>query len=148
MPEFAAYSALFVSAFLSATLLPGSSEAALVGLLAAGRGDPLALIAVATVGNVLGSVVNWVMGRFFAHFRDRRWFPVNQKSYERAIAWYERFGIWSLLFAWLPVVGDPLTLVAGALRTDIRWFLLLVTAGKLARYLMIGAGFHWAVTLT
>ena len=141
MPEFAFYSALFASAFLSATLLPGSSEFALVGLLAAGKGDPALLIAVATVGNVLGSVVNWVMGRFFAHFRDRRWFPVNRQSYDRAIAWYERYGIWSLLFARLPVIGDPLTLVAGALRTDIRWFLLLVTVGKASRYLSLAAAF-------
>jgi membrane protein YqaA with SNARE-associated domain len=143
MPEFAVYSALFVSAFLSATLLPGSSEAALIGLLAAGKGDPALLIAVATMGNVLGSVVNWVLGRFFAHFRDRRWFPVNRQSYDCAIGWYERYGIWSLLFAWLPVVGDPLTLVAGALRADFRLFLLLVTLGKAARYLLIGVGFLW-----
>jgi membrane protein YqaA with SNARE-associated domain len=143
MSEAASYLALFASAFLSATLLPGSSEAVLVGLLAAGKGEPATLIAVATAGNVLGSTVNWVIGRFFAHFRDRRWFPVNARSYDRAIAWYGRYGIWSLLFAWLPVVGDPLTLVAGALRTDIRWFLLLVTAGKAARYLLIGAGVYW-----
>jgi membrane protein YqaA with SNARE-associated domain len=143
MSETASYFALFASAFLSATLLPGSSEAVLVGLLAAGKGEPATLIAVATAGNVLGSTVNWVIGRFFAHFRDRRWFPVSARSYDRAIAWYGRYGIWSLLFAWLPVVGDPLTLVAGALRTDIRWFLLLVTAGKGARYLLVGAGVYW-----
>jgi len=143
MPEFAVYSALFASAFLSATLLPGSSEAALIGLLAAGKGEPAALMAVATVGNVLGSVVNWIMGRFFARFRDRRWFPVKARSYDRAVGWYGRYGVWSLLFAWLPVVGDPLTLVAGALRADFRLFLLLVTLGKAARYLLIGAGFLW-----
>lgn len=143
MSETAAYFSLFASAFLSATLLPGSSEAALIALLASGKGDPALLILVATVGNVLGSVVNWLIGRFFAHFRDRRWFPVGERSYDRAVEWYGRYGIWSLLFAWLPVVGDPLTLVAGALRTDIRWFLLLVTIGKGARYLLIGAGFLW-----
>jgi membrane protein YqaA with SNARE-associated domain len=143
MNEIASYAALFTGAFLSATLLPGSSEAALIALLAAGTGDPATLIAVATSGNVLGSVVNWLIGRFFAHFRDRRWFPAGERSYDRAVEWYGRYGIWSLLFAWLPVVGDPLTLVAGALRTDIRWFLLLVTIGKGARYLLIGAGFLW-----
>jgi membrane protein YqaA with SNARE-associated domain len=143
MNEISSYAALFASAFLSATLLPGSSEAALIALLAAGTGDPATLIAVATIGNVLGSVVNWLIGRFFAHFRDRRWFPVGNRSYDRAVEWYGRYGIWSLLFAWLPVVGDPLTLGAGALRTDIRWFLLLVSIGKGARYLLIGAGFLW-----
>ena len=143
MSEAAAYLSLFASAFLSATLLPGSSETALIALLVSGKGDASLLITVATAGNVLGSVVNWIIGRFFAHFRDRRWFPVGERSYDRAVEWYGRYGIWSLLFAWLPVVGDPLTLVAGALRTDIRWFLPLVTVGKGARYLLIGAGFLW-----
>lgn len=143
MSETAAYFSLFASAFLSATLLPGSSEAALIALLVAGKGDPAALVVVATIGNVLGSVVNWLLGRFFAHFRDRRWFPVSKRSYDRATVWYGRYGIWSLLFAWLPVVGDPLTLAAGALRTHFRWFLLLVTIGKAGRYLFIAGAFTW-----
>lgn len=143
MSEFAVYSGLFLSAFLSATLLPGSSEAALVALLATGQGSPGALVAVATAGNVLGSLVNWGIGRFFAHYRDRRWFPVDRRNYDRAIGWYSRYGIWSLLFAWLPIVGDPLTLIAGVLRTDLRLFLPLVTAGKLARYLVIAGGYLW-----
>jgi membrane protein YqaA with SNARE-associated domain len=141
--EFASHAALSASTFLSATLLPGTSEVALVGFLAAGKGEPAALIAVATAGNVLGSAMNWVIGRFFPRFRDRRWFPVNARSYDRAVGWYGRYGVWSLLFAWLPVVGDPLSLVAGALRSDFRLFLLLVTVGKAARYLLIGAGFLW-----
>lgn len=143
MSDLSAYAALFASAFLSATLLPGSSEAALVALLAAGKGNWAALVAVATFGNLLGSTVNWLLGRFFAHYCGRRWFPVSTRSYERAAGWYQRYGIWSLLFAWLPVIGDPLTLVAGAFRTDLRWFLVLVTAGKLARYLLVAAGFLW-----
>jgi membrane protein YqaA with SNARE-associated domain len=143
MSDAASYFALFSSAFLSATLLPGSSEAGLIGLLAAGKGEPAALIAVATAGNVLGSAVNWGIGRFLARCRDRRWFPVKSRSYDRAVGWYGRYGVWLLLFAWLPVVGDPLTLVAGAFRADFRLFLLLVTVGKAARYLLIGAGFLW-----
>lgn len=128
---------LFVSAFLSATLLPGSSEAALIALLALGRSDPLWLVAVATAGNVLGSVVNWAMGRFFAHFADRAWFPVSAKAFERATVWYNRFGVWSLLLAWVPVIGDPLTVAAGVLRTGFWRFLVLVTIGKAARYAFI-----------
>jgi membrane protein YqaA with SNARE-associated domain len=139
MTEIGVLAGLFASAFLSATLLPGSSEAALVALLAMGKGDALTLIAVATAGNVLGSVANWVMGRFLAHFRDRRWFPIDQRAYERASAWYGRFGLWSLLLAWVPVIGDPLTVVAGMLRVDLRWFLLLVTLGKAARYIFLAA---------
>jgi membrane protein YqaA with SNARE-associated domain len=141
MTETAVLAGLFASAFLSATLLPGSSEAALLALLARGQSDTVILIAVATAGNVLGSAVNWAMGRFLAHFRDRRWFPIDQRTYDRATAWYGRFGIWSLLLAWVPIIGDPLTVVAGMLRVDWRWFILLVTIGKLGRYLFLAAAF-------
>ena len=137
MADLAAYGGLFLSAFLSATLLPGSSEALLSGLLVAGRGAPWLLLAAAVTGNVLGSLVNWVCGRFLAAFRDRRWFPVSPRRYEQAAGWFERYGVWSLLFAWAPVVGDPLTVIAGALRVGLLPFLLLVTIGKLARYLFI-----------
>jgi membrane protein YqaA with SNARE-associated domain len=137
MPDAAGPLGLFASALLSATLLPGSSEAALAALLALGRSDPALLVAVATAGNVLGSAVNWAMGRFFAHFSDRRWFPVNAAALARASAWYGRFGVWSLLFAWLPVIGDPLTLAAGVLRVGLWRFLVLVTIGKAARYAFI-----------
>jgi len=141
MTETGVLAGLFASAFLSATLLPGSSEAALLALLAMGKGDVPTLIAVATVGNVLGSVVNWLMGRFLAHFRDRRWFPINQRSYDRATAWYGRFGMWSLLFSWVPIIGDPLTVVAGMLRVRLAWFVALVTLGKAARYVFLAAAF-------
>lgn len=137
MPDIASLSGLFASSFLSATLLPGSSEAVLLGLLALGASDPAVLVAVATLGNVLGSAVNYALGRFFAHFSDRPWFPIKPRSYERAADWYRRLGVWSLLFAWVPIVGDPLTAVAGALRVDFRVFLMLVTLGKLGRYVFI-----------
>jgi membrane protein YqaA with SNARE-associated domain len=143
MSQASSVAALFLSAFLSATLLPGSSEAALVALLMDEKGSPAALIAVATVGNMLGSCVNWLLGRFFAHFRDRRWFPVGQRAFERAERWYGRYGVWTLLFAWVPIIGDPLTVVAGALRTELRWFLPLVMLGKLARYVAVAGGYLW-----
>ena len=141
MTDLAAYAGLFASAFASATLLPGSSEAALIALLALGRGDAGLLVAVATAGNVLGSCVNWVLGRCLSSFRDRRWFPVDERSYERAAAWFRRHGAWSLLLSWLPVIGDPLTAVAGALRVDFPRFLILVSLGKAARYGFILAAF-------
>ncbi len=139
------YGGLFLSAFLSATLLPGSSEAALVALLALGEGSPMALGAVATAGNVLGSLATWALGRVGARWRDRRWFPVGPVQYDRAVAWYARFGLWTLLFAWVPVVGDPLTLAAGALRAPLGPVLVLVTLGKAARYAFVIAAFQaWA----
>ena len=141
MTEIGVLAGLFASAFLSATLLPGSSEAALLALLAMGKSHAPTLIAVATVGNVLGSVVNWLMGRFLAHFRDRRWFPIDEKSYDRAAAWYGRFGVWSLLLSWVPFIGDPLTVVAGMLRVRLGWFVLLVTLGKAARYVFLAVAF-------
>lgn len=143
MTDLAAYAGLFLSAFTSATLLPGSSEAALLALLATGRGEVVPLVLAATAGNVLGSSVNWIIGRFFSTFRDRRWFPVTAQSYDRAVAWYRRYGTWSLLLAWLPVIGDPLTVAAGALRVDWLRFLILVSLGKAGRYAFLAAAFLW-----
>ncbi len=137
MADFAVYGGLFLSAFLSATLLPGSSEALLTGLVVAGQGAPWLLLTAAVTGNVLGSLVNWVCGRFLAAFRDRTWFPVSPRRYAQAAGWFERYGVWSLLFAWAPVVGDPLTVIAGALRVGFLPFLLLVTVGKVVRYLFV-----------
>lgn len=132
---------LGASAFASATLLPGSSEAALLALLAAGHAaGPLMLVA--TLGNLAGSVVNWGLGRWLIRFRDRRWFPVPPAALARAERGYRRHGLWTLLFAWVPVVGDPLTVVAGALRVGFLPFLLLVGLGKAARYAALAVGFH------
>ena len=137
------YAGLFLSAFASATLLPGSSEAALLALLVMGQGDPALLMAVATAGNVLGSLANWLLGRYLFQMRDRPWFPVGPEAYDRAIGWFRRYGIWSLLLSWVPVIGDPLTLVAGFLRVRLLPFLLLVSTGKAGRYAAILAGSVW-----
>lgn len=131
------YGGLFTSAFLAATLVPGSSEALLTGLLASGHGVPGWLLLAATAGNVLGSLVNWLCGRFLARFRDRKWFPVSPRRFDQAVGWYERYGIWSLLLAWVPIIGDPLTVIAGALRVRVVPFLILVTVGKFGRYLFV-----------
>jgi len=125
------------SAFLSATLLPGSSEAVLVGLLATGTGQPVQLVAAASLGNVAGATTNWLLGRFFSGYQDRPWFPISRDAGVRARRWFDRYGAWSLLFSWVPVIGDPLTVIAGILRVDLPRFLLLVSIGKVARYAMI-----------
>jgi membrane protein YqaA with SNARE-associated domain len=140
-----AYAGLFAASFLAATIFPFQSELVLVGLLLVGDFPWPALLAVATVGNVLGSVVNWGLGRFFVHFRDRRWFPVKPESYARMERWFARWGVWSLLFAWVPAVGDPLTVVAGALRVNLALFVLLVGLGKFGRYaVLVAATLGWA----
>jgi len=129
-----AYLGLFAAAFGAATLLPLQSEALLVGLLLNGQYGLWLLLAVATLGNVLGSLVNWWLGRGVERFKDRRWFPVSPTNLDRARRHYQRYGHWSLLLSWLPVIGDPLTLVAGVMREPLGRFLLIVTLAKGARY--------------
>lgn len=134
--EAAPYAGLFVSALASATLIPGQSEAVLVALLLAGH-SPVALLIVASAGNVLGSVVNWGIGRGVERFRDRRWFPVSPHRMAQAQRWYTKYGKWSLLMSWAPVIGDPLTLAAGVMRERLGVFVLLVTLAKVGRYLLL-----------
>jgi membrane protein YqaA with SNARE-associated domain len=131
---FGAYFGLFFAAFGAATLLPLQSEAVLVGLLLSDEYWLSSLLAVATLGNVLGSLVNWWLGRGLERFRDRRWFPVSPSHLEQARKHYQRYGHWSLLLSWVPIIGDPLTLVAGVMREPLGRFLLIVTLAKGARY--------------
>lgn len=138
MAEFAIYGGLFLAAFTAATLLPAQSEVLVVGLLMTGYAPWLVLV-VASFGNVLGSVVNWLLGRGIEQFRDRRWFPVNPSTLVRAERWYRRYGRWSLLLAWVPIIGDPLTVVGGVLRERFMIFLLLVSISKVGRYLVLAA---------
>ncbi|MBP9955838.1 YqaA family protein [Geopseudomonas guangdongensis] len=133
------YLGLFLAAFGAASLLPLQSEAVLVGLLLAESHPVAALLVVATAGNLLGSLLNWWLGRSLDRFRHRRWFPVGAAQLDRAQHWYRRYGRWSLLLSWLPVVGDPLTLVAGMLRESLWVFLLLVGLAKGLRYLALAA---------
>ena len=128
------YLGLFFSAFLAATILPFSSEAVLVGLMAVGHYDAVGLWALASLGNVLGACINWGLGRFCLHWRDRRWVPVSEDQPNRAGTWFSRYGVWSLLLAWVSVIGDPLTFAAGIMRVDFRLFVVLVAIGKAGRY--------------
>lgn len=127
---------LFGSAFLAATILPFYSEVVLFALLRQG-GDPALLVAVATLGNTLGAVVNWGLGRFLLHFQDRRWFYFKREQMERWQRWFQRYGVWSLLLAWMPVGGDPLTFIAGVMKVHIVPFLVLVGIGKGLRYVSV-----------
>lgn len=135
-----------MNAFTAATLVPIPSEPLLVAMMASGAHATLLLVAVATLGNTLGSVVNWAMGRFLLRYRDRRWFPASEVQLQRAADQFRRYGLWALLLAWVPVIGDALTVGAGLLRVNLGWFTLLVGVGKALRYLAVAwaAGFALA----
>jgi membrane protein YqaA with SNARE-associated domain len=128
---------LFGAAFLAATIVPAQSEAVLIAAALGTTLSPWLLLAVASVGNVLGSVVNWALGRGIARFRDRPWFPVSAAALERAERWYQRFGVWSLLASFVPIIGDPLTVVAGVLRVRLIVFVTLVAIAKTTRYAVL-----------
>jgi membrane protein YqaA with SNARE-associated domain len=136
LSDLAALLGLLASAFMSATILPGSSEIVMVGLLTAGYGAAL-LVAVATLGNVAGAVVNWCIGRGVERYRDRKWFPVSEAKLVRAKDWYRRWGRWSLLLSWAPLAGDALTVAAGVMREPLPSFVALVTLAKGARYVAV-----------
>lgn len=137
--DIAAYGGLFAVAFLAATILPAQSEIGLAGLLLSGDYSVALLIAVASLGNTLGAVVNWALGRWIEHFRDRKWFPAKPEQLDKAVGWYHRYGRWSLLLSWMPFIGDPLTLAAGVLREPFWSFLAIVSLAKTARYLILTA---------
>lgn len=135
--DLAAYTGLFVSALLAATVAPMQSEAVLVALLLAGDYSEVWLLIVASCGNILGALLNWLLGRWIERFRDRRWFPASAQQLVRAQGWYQRYGKWSLLLSWVPIIGDPLTVVAGVMREPLPIFLALVTVAKTGRYLVL-----------
>lgn len=132
--------AVFSSAFLAATILPFYSEVVLAAALADPDTSRWALWIAATTGNTLGAAVNWGLGRVATQYRDRKWFPATEAQMAKAEAWFNKYGVWSLLMAWLPVGGDALTVIAGMLRVRFDLFLILVAIGKGARYAAVIAG--------
>lgn len=130
------YFLIFLSAFGAATLLPLYSEVAVGAAVHSGY-QPWLIWLAASLGNTLGAVVNWWLGRYLQRFKERRWFPFKTAQLEQAQRWFARYGVWSLLFVWLPVVGDALTLVAGVMRVRLSLFIVLVALGKSLRYAVV-----------
>lgn len=128
---------LFGSAFLAATIFPAQSEAVLLVMQAQGVSSDMVLLAVASLGNTLGACVNWGLGRFASGMRGQPWFPANSSHLLRAERWYARWGVWSLLLSWMPFVGDPLTVIAGLLRTPFLIFVIIVAIAKTGRYAVL-----------
>jgi membrane protein YqaA with SNARE-associated domain len=128
---------LFISAFGAATLLPLQSEAVLLGTFVQGKYAALTLIAIASLGNILGSCVNWWLGLKIERYKNKTWFPVSEAKMLQAQGIYQKYGYWSLLLSWTPIIGDPITLIAGLLKENFWRFLLLVSVAKTGRYVFI-----------
>jgi membrane protein YqaA with SNARE-associated domain len=128
---------LFLAAFLAATPVPMQSEVVFLALQATGW-PALTLVAVASVGNILGSCVTYAVGRGAESFRHKRWFPLTPAALARAQGWWQRWGLWSLLLSWAPG-GDLLVALAGLMRVPVWQFLALVTLAKTARYAVLAA---------
>ena len=137
--EATGYVSLFVLAFAAATILPISSEAVLSALVASDGFDLSLMIAIASLGNTIGACVSWALGRYCLRWQEKRWFPISTAGLECGTKWFRRYGLFALLFSWVPIFGDALTVAAGIFRVRFFWFLLLVAAGKTARYIVVAA---------
>ena len=136
MSDVAALAGLFLAAFGAATILPFQSEVVFVALQAGGNLPVWALVVSASIGNTLGAVVNYVLGRGFERFRHHRWFPATERQLDRAQGWWNRYGVWTLLLSWAPF-GDAFTVIAGIMRTPAWLFVVLVTIAKTGRYIAL-----------
>ena len=132
-----AYWLLFWTALLAATLVPAQSEAVLVALIINTPEKVTTLVLIATIGNTLGSVINWVLGRYIEHFQDRKWFPFKAATIAKGQAIFKKYGAWILLFSWMPIIADPLTLVAGLMRMPLWKFIFIVLIAKSGRYILL-----------
>jgi membrane protein YqaA with SNARE-associated domain len=139
------YLLLFSSSFLAATVMPFYSEVILFALVRQGEPGGL-LIVIATIGNTLGAAVNWCLGRYLLHYQDRRWFYFNPNQITKMQFWFQRYGVWSLLFAWLPLGGDALTFIAGVMKVRLTLFIVLVGIGKLLRYIVVVYLAAWPIS--
>ena len=131
------YLQLLIISFLAATILPFSSEVVLTTMYLSNSFETYFLLIFTSIGNILGSVTNWYLGKKITIFQNRKWFPVSIEQLERSRKYFQKYGLWSLLLSWVPIIGDPLTLLAGVLKVRFSIFLLLVSISKISRYIFI-----------
>ena len=131
------YASLFISSFLSSTILPGHSEIILTAFIFLKKYPIIDLIFFASIGNILGSILNWCIGYFLTNLKDRKWFPINKSQLTRASSWFLKYGKWTLFLSWVPIIGDPLTIIAGIFRVPIYTFIFIVSLAKTMRYVFI-----------
>ncbi|MCG9966183.1 MAG: YqaA family protein [Shewanella sp.] len=133
---------MFSGAFLAATLLPGGSEVLLVGLLNKVPQAWPSLVAVASIGNTLGAMTSFYLGRLGRFAKSPE--ALSEGKYTKALTLIERYGVWSLLLSWAPIIGDVLCLLAGWLKLPMRPALIVIFIGKTVRYLVVAAAtLHW-----
>lgn len=135
--DFAVYGSLFLVSLAAATILPLQSEATLTGLLLTNAYPVWLLLVIASTGNTAGSFINWMLGRSIETYRHKRWFPFKMAALDKAQAFYLRYGKWTLLLSWVPIIGDPLTVIAGVMRVPPITFLSIVAIAKTTRYLVV-----------
>ena len=131
------YFQLLIISFLAATILPFSSEVVLTTMYLSNSFETFFLLIFASIGNILGSITNWYLGKKITIFQDRKWFPVSPDQLNKSQKYFQKYGLWSLLLAWVPIIGDPLTLLAGILKVRFGIFFLLVSISKISRYIFI-----------
>ena len=141
------YLSLFTVSFMVATIIPFGSEMYFATLLSLGKYNSFLLLVSASIGNVLGSVFNWVCGYYINYFIKKSWFPIKQDKIKKGTNLFNKYGKWSLLLSWVPFVGDPITFVAGTLRFSFIPFIILVSIGKVGRYLVIYVSILWAIKI-
>jgi membrane protein YqaA with SNARE-associated domain len=134
---------VFAAAFISATILPGGSEVVLIAAIGLGNVDWVTLVAVATLGNTLGSSTNWVIGRIYAEYKDDPRLPkflrspISPEKYEKYAAWYAKWGVWTLAASWVPLIGDALTIVSGIMKAPFWLSMIIIAFAKGTRYVLV-----------
>ena len=131
------YLQLLLFSFLAATFLPFSSEVILTSMYLSKNFNIFILLIVASTGNISGSLFNWYLGKKILIFKDKKWFPISDDKLKKSEKFFQKYGVWSLLFAWVPIIGDPLTMIAGVLRIKLIVFLIFVSISKISRYIFI-----------
>ena len=131
------YFQLLLFSFLAATILPFSSEILLSTMYMTGSFQTLNLLVIASLGNISGSIVNWYLGKKINLYQRRKWFPVSSDRLKKSEYYFQKYGLWSLLLSWVPIIGDPITLFAGILNVRFQIFVILVSISKISRYVFV-----------
>ena len=131
------YFQLLLFSFLAATILPFSSEILLSTMYMTGSFQTLNLLVIASLGNISGSIVNWYLGKKINLYQKKKWFPVSSDRLKKSEYYFQKYGLWSLLLSWVPIIGDPVTLFAGILNVRFQIFVILVSISKISRYVFV-----------